>query len=715
MDLRLALGATVGTLTLLTAAPAYAATPSAPTPSSTTPATCQGKTVTILGTAAGETITGTAGNDVIDAGAGDDVIDALGGNDTICGGDGKDTVSYSGAPGAVTANLATGTATGYGTDTLSTVENLTGSTYADTLTGDGYSNVLKGGSGNDRIDGAGGYDTCDAYTGTDSMNACEDVKAGTEASGALDTATFSMGSGTAFFMDNLNTSTTTTQKLTWTMKNGTAVQIPAGTPVGANNAGPFTGIGGTYTVTMSGSVAGTHHFRVVQPKTQTFTYAVGTTVSADKPTTGQGRIEGPQDTDVYTFTGKAGEKTFFDVVSDTTGGWAQATLTSPTGTQLFSRYLSDYGAVVLPTAGTYTLKVHSPAGDDHTGTYGFRIVDVPAAQKFAYSLGSTISNGVPGAGAGNLEAIGSEDDYTFTGTAGQQVYLDALTDGTAGYARAVLAAPSGATVFDRYIGSDSPVVTLPAAGTYTLKVLTSASDSHTGTYSLALRPAVSAPQVFAYTLGRTVSKDEPATGAGNLEGVGSEDDYTFSGTAGDVLFYDVLADATQGYATVTLVDPKGTTVYTGWSYTDRGGITLPTTGGYTLKVKTSDTVHLGTYSFRLLKVAAPQKFSISVGQSVSNGVPAAGAGNLEGVGSADVYTFTGTAGTALKYHMTSDATSDYGYATLRAPDGSTVLGTYIGTDSSVKPLPVTGTYTLTVAAGTNDTHTGTYGFVLQKS
>ena len=41
----------------------------------------------------------------------------------------------------------------------------------------------------------------------------------------------------------------------------------------------------------------------------------------------------------------------------------------------------------------------------HVGTYGFRLFTTPAAQRFSYALGQTVSNGVPAAGAGNLEAV----------------------------------------------------------------------------------------------------------------------------------------------------------------------------------------------------------------------------------------------------------------------------------------------------------------------
>jgi Ca2+-binding RTX toxin-like protein len=59
----------------------------------------------------------------------------------------------------VTVSLAAGTATGQGSDTLATIEHVTGSAYADTLTGDSNANTLTGGAGNDQIGGGAGADT----------------------------------------------------------------------------------------------------------------------------------------------------------------------------------------------------------------------------------------------------------------------------------------------------------------------------------------------------------------------------------------------------------------------------------------------------------------------------------------------------------------------------------------------------------------------------
>ena len=108
-----------------------------------------------------DTLVGAVGNDTLSGGAGDDLLDGGGGADVIQGGSGSDTASYESSPASVTVNLAAGTGVGGDAqdDTLSGVENLTGSDYDDTLVGDGVANVLTGGAGNDVLEGAASGDS----------------------------------------------------------------------------------------------------------------------------------------------------------------------------------------------------------------------------------------------------------------------------------------------------------------------------------------------------------------------------------------------------------------------------------------------------------------------------------------------------------------------------------------------------------------------------
>ncbi|VVN42897.1 retention module-containing protein [Pseudomonas fluorescens] len=136
----------------------------------------------------GHTLVGTADDDVLVAGTGDNLIHAGGGNDVLTagsgnntlhgeagndllfsgsgndlldGGTGNDTASYAHATARVTVDLglagaqATG---GAGTDTLTAIENLTGSNFNDALTGDSHSNIITGGLGKDILNGGDGDD-----------------------------------------------------------------------------------------------------------------------------------------------------------------------------------------------------------------------------------------------------------------------------------------------------------------------------------------------------------------------------------------------------------------------------------------------------------------------------------------------------------------------------------------------------------------------------
>jgi Ca2+-binding RTX toxin-like protein len=126
---------------------------------------------TLTGGASQDTIFGGAGDDTVAGGLGDDSLD--GGADTgvttDCSATGGDWVDYSGSATAVTVNLTAGNATGEGLDTISTVENITGSAQADTLTGEGGDNQIAPGAGDDKVDGSGGIDTVDYSDATSAV------------------------------------------------------------------------------------------------------------------------------------------------------------------------------------------------------------------------------------------------------------------------------------------------------------------------------------------------------------------------------------------------------------------------------------------------------------------------------------------------------------------------------------------------------------------
>jgi Ca2+-binding RTX toxin-like protein len=135
----------------------------------------------LFGHEGNDTLNGDLGDDLLFGDAGDDQL--LGGNgndrlngglgyDVLIGGTGIDTadysngdvngINYTGARGGVTVTLGLVGAQNTGgadSDTLVSIENLTGTIFTDTLTGDSGNNVLDGGAGADTMNGGFGDDT----------------------------------------------------------------------------------------------------------------------------------------------------------------------------------------------------------------------------------------------------------------------------------------------------------------------------------------------------------------------------------------------------------------------------------------------------------------------------------------------------------------------------------------------------------------------------
>lgn len=176
---------TVGTRTFTVTATDNAGNTVSSTPSYTIVDT-QAAACTITGTSANDTLNGTSRNDVICGLGGNDTIKGLGGNDTLRGEEGNDTLvggqgddsldgglgtdtaSFSGST-AVSVSLAAGMASGQGSDTLTGIENLTGSSSDDQLSGSDEANILKGGGGIDTLRGGAGNDQVIGGDGADSL------------------------------------------------------------------------------------------------------------------------------------------------------------------------------------------------------------------------------------------------------------------------------------------------------------------------------------------------------------------------------------------------------------------------------------------------------------------------------------------------------------------------------------------------------------------
>jgi len=120
-----------------------------------------------------DTFIGYRGNDYVDAGAGNDTLIGGAGNDTLNGGAGSDTGNYASAAGTLKIDLRVSSAQaiggGQGSDTLISIENLSGSRFADSLIGNGAANQLLGNAGNDSLNGLAGNDRLIGGAGNDTL------------------------------------------------------------------------------------------------------------------------------------------------------------------------------------------------------------------------------------------------------------------------------------------------------------------------------------------------------------------------------------------------------------------------------------------------------------------------------------------------------------------------------------------------------------------
>ena len=121
-------------------------------------------------------LTGNVAANTLFGGSGADSLAGNGGHDKLFGGTGTDTADYSAATSDTTVILLNFDGVpqptfSSGSDSLSSIENLTGSAFNDKLVGNASSNVIRGGAGGDTINGYGGGDFLFGEAGNDGFRA----------------------------------------------------------------------------------------------------------------------------------------------------------------------------------------------------------------------------------------------------------------------------------------------------------------------------------------------------------------------------------------------------------------------------------------------------------------------------------------------------------------------------------------------------------------
>jgi Ca2+-binding RTX toxin-like protein len=146
--------------------------------------------VTVNGDNNNNTLTGTNEQDTLNGLGGNDALQGFGANDVLNGGSGNDRATYTDATGGISVNLAAGTVTGpgVGTDTLQSIEFVTGSEFVDAFVATGFSGSSANAGNNgtfNEFEGRGGDDviTGNGNTRVSYLNAAAavtvDILAGT--------------------------------------------------------------------------------------------------------------------------------------------------------------------------------------------------------------------------------------------------------------------------------------------------------------------------------------------------------------------------------------------------------------------------------------------------------------------------------------------------------------------------------------------------------
>ncbi len=460
---------------------------------------------------------------------------------------------------------------------------------------------------------------------------------------------------------------------------------------------------GTYFVVVTGTNANnssdSYSFTVWDTVTSTQALTTGTEYT--------GTIADPGDQAVFTFQGTAGQTLFLNNLG--LGSNLAYTFYNAENQNInanpYDTGPQDLGPIVLTQTGSYTLVVAaaSPGSDPGaTGSYDFRVLD-PSQQAQPDPQASTITlmSGQATTVAGTLSTGLTVDLYTFSGAAGERLYLQGGSDSNPGGAEYTLFGFNNQRITSSDTESDAGVTILPATGTYLIAVSGQSASNSSDSYSFKIWDAVSPSQ--SITTGTTAV-------SGTIKNPGDQAIYTFQGTAGQTLYLNNLGLANG--LSYTIYDPAGNDSFLDSSgiTSDFGPVQLQLTGTYQIVINGSG-ADTGNYSFRLLDPSQqsqpdPQASTITLASGQSTSVSGTLSTGLE----TNLYTFSGTAGERLYFQGGTDSNANGAFYAIYGPNDARIAGEYTESDAGLAVLPVSGTYLIAVEGRSASNSTDSYSF-----
>lgn len=487
--------------------------------------------------------------------------------------------------------------------------------------------------------------------------------------GELDAFSFSATPGQIVFLDAITSSNTA--GLNWRLDDRWGRTLLSNT-TSFGDLGPVTLIGGEdYTVTVLGEGlgVGTYEFTLVGVTNGVESFAIGDTVS--------GQIALPGQQVVYSFNGAPGQEVYLDLLATSNGGGLNWSLTDSLGRDLLPRTgsLADAGPFML-IGGGYTLTVIGEVAA--VGTYQFTVLDV-VDDVAGLVIGDPVSGAL---------AVGQTDTFSFTASAGQRVYLDLIATSNAAGLNWTLADDQGRELLPRTasLGDVGPFVLV--GGVYELRIAGEAAA--TGTYDFRIVEVTDGAATI--TVGDTVT--------GAITNPGERDTFSFTATAGQVVYLDVVATSNSAGLDWILRDDQGRDVLPQTtSLADQGPFVL-LAGAHTLSI-VGEGGAVGTYEFRLVNVVDGAA-AIAVGDTVSDAIGEPG--------EMDVYTFTAIADQVISLDQLATSNVNGLNWILADALGRLILSRTVNLLDQGPFTLMGGTYTLTIIG--EGAATGTYGFQL---
>jgi RHS repeat-associated protein len=334
-----------------------------------------------------------------------------------------------------------------------------------------------------------------------------------------------------------------------------------------------------------------YEFQFITPTDELVTIDFGSVIS--------GEIREPGQTNTYTFTGTENQRLIFDALTEGVYNEITARIYSPSRDLVldYNFWHAEPSAITLYEAGTYRVVIDG--NDASTSTYCFRLLD------FADATEVSLDNPFEGSVGDSLQEV---QLYKFTGEAGQRIFFDSQAGSNQhNYA---LYAPDGKVLFTQRLDRDYELPALPTDGEYTLAVLGSGNGDAEFRFNLVTPTDTESSHVIGETI------------TGEVSEAGETDYYTFTGEAGQILWFDnLLSNNTYPYNTsyiyAYLDKPSGERF--GWNnyqqrqdigyearYNNAFTIALDESGTYTLAID-ADGDPMGNYAFRFLDLTkAPE-------------------------------------------------------------------------------------------------------------